>query len=346
MIVINSRFLTQKITGVQRYAIEICKKLPELIKNEKIVFVAPKQPLLNKTHLPNIEILQVGNFSGNLWEQIDLVLFLKKHKSPVLINFSGIGPTFYKNKILYIHDLSFKYFPEHFSYFFQKSYNFLIPISAKNSKKVITVSDYVKKDLETVLEIKNIQIIYPAISSKFKQLNLKREKIILCVSSIDPRKNIIRVIKAYQNLKTDYKLIFIGSKSNSFSTLKLKKEKLNTNITFTGYLDDNKLIEYYNRASIFVYASTFEGFGIPPLEAQACGCPCIISKTTSLPEVGLNSVEYCDPFSIDDIKNKIENLVNDEDLRSNLISKGFINVERFGWKTSAEKLTKIIANYV
>lgn len=342
MIVINSRFLTQKITGVQRYAIETCKKLPERIKNKKIVFLAPKGILLNRSEFADIEILQIGNFKGNLWEQIDLVQFLKKQQNPLLINFSGIGPVLYKNKILYIHDFAFKYFPENFSFSFQKSYNFFVPKSAKNSKKILTVSNYVKNDIQQILKVKNIEVLYPAMNLDFKDLNLNREKIILCVSSIDPRKNIKRVIEAYGKLSTDYKLIFIGSKSNLFNSLNLKKELKNPNIIFTGYLNDTELIEYYNKASIFIYASIFEGFGIPPLEAQACGCPCIISNNTSLPEVGLNSVEYCDPFSVNSIKTKLQLLIENEQLRDELILKGFENIKRFNWKATSEKLTKII----
>ena len=99
MIVINARFLTQKITGVQRYAIEICKRFPESIKEKKIILVAPKGELINKEELKFLKIEQFGNFRGHLWEQIDLVNFLNNNKNPILINFGGIGPLYYKNKI-------------------------------------------------------------------------------------------------------------------------------------------------------------------------------------------------------------------------------------------------------
>lgn len=343
MIVINARFLTQKITGVQRYAIEICKRFPESIKEKRIILVAPKGELINKEKLNFLKIHQFGNFKGHLWEQIDLVNFLKNNNNPILINFGGIGPVYYKNKITYIHDLSFKYYPKNFSYLFQKAYNIFVPMSARNALRVITVSNYVKKDIESHFNIKNIEVIYCAKGNHFKNLSLDREKIILAVSSLDPRKNFNRIINAYQQLDSEYKLYFVGAKAKSFSKINITKESINENIIFTGYLSDDDLNEFYNRASIFVYASLFEGFGIPPLEAQACGCPCIVSNKTSLPEVYLDSVEYCEPESIESIKNKLEFLIKNKDKREELVKKGYKNIARFSWDTSAKKLISIIS---
>ncbi|SDU24194.1 Glycosyltransferase involved in cell wall bisynthesis [Polaribacter sp. Hel1_33_78] len=342
MIVINARFLTQNTTGVQRYAIEICNRFPKEIKNKKIVFVAPKGHLMNKNKLNTYDVKQFGSFKGHLWEQIDLINFLKKNNNPILLNFGGIGPVYYKNKITYVHDLAFKYYPETFSYLFQKAYNIFVPISARNALRVITVSNYVKKDIETHFKINNTEVVYCAQSNHFKNLSLKREKIILAVSSLDPRKNFNRIINAYQQLDTDYKLYFVGAKSKSFSEININKESANENIIFTGYLNDNDLIKLYNRASIFIYASLFEGFGMPPLEAQACGCPCIVSNKTSLPEVYLDSVEYCEPESIESIKDKLEFLINNKERRDELVKKGHKNTSRFSWDMSAKKLTSII----
>lgn len=341
MIVINTRFLTQKTTGVQRYAIEICKRLPVSVKNREIVFVAPKTKL-NKIEGLNIRVQQIGNSKGHLWEQLDLVRFLKKNNSPLLINFGGIGPIFYKNKITYLHDLAFKYYPETFSFTFQKMYNTFIPISTKNSKRVITVSNYVKQDIIRNYNISKVDVIYCSYSNIFKHLNLKREKIILAVSSLDPRKNFNRVIKAYKSLNTDYKLVFVGAKSKAFSKVIIDNNIDNKNIIFTGYLSDNELVELYNKASVFIYASLFEGFGIPPLEAQACGCPCIVSNSTSMPEICNNAVIYCNPQSIEDIMNKIKFLLSNAEKRAELTKKGFENIKKYSWDTSTQNLLDII----
>jgi len=347
MIIINARFLTQQITGVQRYAFEICKRLPKEIGGKKVIFVSPKITV-SKSLINDIEILPIGKFKGQLWEQIDLPLFLKRNNNPLLVNLVGIAPIFYGNKIMTLYDLAFKHHPEWFSYLFQKSYNLLIPYSIKNSKNIITDSFYVKEDIHTSYNINkdDIHVIYAAPSDKFQPRGSKREKKILTVSSIDPRKNLKRIIEAFNLLKGDYELIIVGSKHKTFSGLNLEENLLNERIIFTGYLEDDELIELYNRAEIFIYASLFEGFGIPPLEAQACGCPCIVSNTTSLPEVYTDSVEYCDPYSIESIKEKIDLLINDTSKRNQLKDKGYLNVRKYNWDISAKKFENIIAQHI
>lgn len=344
MIVINARFLTQNITGVQRFANELCKRLPNTIKNHTLLFVAPKNISLKIKCFSNVHTF--GRFHGQLWEQIDLPIFLKSKDNPLLINLVGIGPVFYKRKILAIYDLAFKHFPEWFSYSFQRAYNVLVPLSAKNSLFLITDSNYVKEDIYRTYKFnkKKITVIYAASSDIFLYKGLKREKIILTVSSIDPRKNLGRIIEAYNLLDTDYKLVIVGSKNKTFSKLDIDKKLLNENVIFTGYLADNELVELYNKAEIFIYASLFEGFGIPPLEAQSCGCACIVSNSTALPEVYLDSVEYCDPFDVNSIRSSINSLITDKPKRNSFQEKGLQNVERFDWRKSAKVLEKVIEN--
>ena len=335
MIIINARFLTQTITGVQRFAIEICRGLPNHIAGNDVIFVCPKDKKIN--HLGNNKkVIEVGSLSNNLWEQIELPLFLKKNGNPLLINLVGLGPIGYKNKIMALYDLAFYHYPEWFSFTFRTTYNFLVPISIKNAKLIITDSEYVKADIHKTYGVnqKNIDVIYAAPSKKFKNLHLKREKIILTVSSIDPRKNLGRVIKAFQLIESDFKLVIVGKSNNSFAKMDVERKLITSKVQFTGYLTDDELIQLYNKASIFIYASLFEGFGIPPLEAQACGCSCIVSNSTSLPEVYQNSVTYCDPKSIESIKDALNLLVHDQEEREKIQKSGFENFKRFNWVSS------------
>tara|TARA_B110000971_G_scaffold165302_1_gene169328 strand:+ start:4152 stop:5195 length:1044 start_codon:yes stop_codon:yes gene_type:complete len=343
MIVVNARFLTQKITGIQRYAIEICNMLPKIIANKKLVFVVPNETIINKLD-DDKDIIVLGKLKGQLWEQLSLPAFLNKNNNPMLINFMGISPVFYKNKIMFLYDLAYRHHPEWFSYSFQKLYNLLIPISIKNTKILITDSNYVKEDIVNAYKISpsKIDVIYAAPSKKFINKNLNREKFILTVSSIDPRKNLERVIKAFNKLNSDYKLVIVGQKNKTFSNIGFSAEIMNDSIIFTGYLSDDQLVDIYNRAELFIYGSLFEGFGIPPLEAQACGCACIISNATSLPEVYQSSVEYFNPHSIDNIKNVMEEIINNKVKREKLETLGLLNLKRFNWNNSAAKLKSII----
>ena len=113
-------------------------------------------------------------------------------------------------------------------------------------------------------------------------------------------------------------------------------------VHFTGFIDDDDVPLIYNMAKLFVFPSYYEGFGIPPLEAQACGTPVVCSNAASLPEVCANSVLYFDPFDATDMERKISKLINDRNLRQNLITNGFQNIKRFSWEKSAQKIIRSI----
>ena len=347
-IYINSRFLTQKITGSQRFAIEISRQLKRL--EPSIKFVAPKN-IIHKDLAKELEVEIVGFNTGHLWEQFDLPICLKSKGSPLLVNLVNTAPLFYENKVVTIHDISWKHFPQSVSKKFYTYYYFLIPRIAKNSKHIFTVSEFSKKDISKHLKIKTDKIttVYNAVSDKFRPLKLNKEKLILSVATLQPYKNLEKLIDAFLYLKKtnnnfEYKLILVGginervfAKSNIF-----EKVKGIDDIIFTGYLDDNKLVELYNKASLFVFPSLFEGFGLPPLEAMACGCPCVVSNVAALPEVCGDAAYYVNPYDVEDIARGIERVLTDENLRQSLIQKGFENVKRFSWEKSAKKMIEVI----
>ncbi|MCR4942357.1 MAG: glycosyltransferase family 4 protein, partial [Campylobacter sp.] len=128
-----------------------------------------------------------------------------------------------------------------------------------------------------------------------------------------------------------------------FADTKLLKDiEKNKNIIFKGRVSDDKLVKLYSNAICFVYPSLYEGFGIPPLEAQACGCPVVCSNAASLPEVCENSVIYCDPYDINDIKEKIQMVLDDENIQNDLRQEGFENIKRFSWEKSAKQIADLL----
>jgi glycosyltransferase involved in cell wall biosynthesis len=343
MICINGKFLTQQLTGVQRFALQITRSL--IHGRDDIKILVPKNSSIK---IQNKEIQQrivpVGRGNPFLWEQIALPYYLQSNGSPLLLNFTGLGPVIYKNKITTIHDLSFWEHPDWFSKKYEFIYRLLTPISSKNSLKLLTVSHYSKKIIESKLHIneENIEVIYNAVDKCTCDPNLaKRRKYILAVGSIDPRKNLDRLIKAFilWNRK-DYKLVIIGGQQKSFSNLNLPE---NENIIYTGYVSDAQLHQYYTESSVFVYPSLYEGFGIPPLEAMVHGTPVIASNKTSLPEACGNAAFYIDPNSIDNIVDALEKVTTDTDLYQELITKGYENIKRFSWAESAKKVNDIIS---
>lgn len=341
---VNARFLTQPITGVQRYGIEISRELKKI--DPSIQFVSPKN-ILHHHIASELEVEKFGVLTGHFWEQIELPLYLKRHGNPLLINLTNTAPLFYSNKIVTIHDIAFERFPQTFSWKFRCFYKFLIPRLLKTSKQIITVSDFSRNEISETYNVhkKQIKVIYSSVASIFRKEDyFNNERYILAVSSLNYQKNFHSLIKAFNLIKLkDVKLYLVGGINRNFADISLIDEiKLNPNIIFKGQVNDEELVKLYNNAICFVYPSLYEGFGLPPLEAQACGCPVIVSNKASLPEVYKDSAIYCDPYNVDDIAEKIELLINDEQLQNTLRERGYENVMRFDWKRSAEQLYEVI----
>ena len=346
MLVLNCRFLTQETTGVQRFCIEISRKLKKLHKNN-IQFVSPIN-IIYKDLAKELEIKIIGDKTGHLWEQIDLPKYLEQNNSPLLLNLANTAPLFYKNKIVTIHDIAYERFPESFDWKFRLVYKLLIPKIIKSSKHIFTVSEFSKSELIEFYKTKDsdISVVYNAVNKIFKSVEKPfKYKYILAVSSLNYQKNFHSLIKAFNLLEDkNIKLYLVGGLNKNFAGLELLKDiENNKNIIFQGRVNDDELIKLYSNAKCFVFPSLYEGFGIPPLEAQACGCPVVCSNVASLPEVGgEDSVVYCDPYNIEDIKEKIELVLGDDKLQKELIQKGFENIKRFSWEKSAQKIINII----
>ena len=344
MIVVNARFLTQKVTGVQRFAIEISKILHKL--NDRIVFVTPPG-ILDQDLAKELGAILIGKNQGTIWEQVDLRKYLTLNRKPLLINFCNTGLIFYKRQIVTIHDMSYKVNPKWFSRKFYLWYDFLIPHIAKRSLKILTVSNSSKKDIIKYLKIRpeKISVIY---NSYYLNTNNNFEKIVgdkylLTVSSFDPRKNLDNLVKAFKNIDYKIKLIIVGSNNSNFAS---HAELSDDNIIIKGYVSDDELVSLMNNADFFIYLSFYEGFGLPPIEAMYMGCPVIVSDIPAHREVCGNAALYTDPYDIEDIKNKITFMLNNEQVKKELITAGKNNIKRFDWFNSAQKVLDSINEMV
>ena len=348
MIYVNARFLTQPVTGVQRFAIELLKKLLE--KRQDIILLVPSCQIFNKDLFNKydcIEVIEGGN--GHYWEQITLPGFLRSKGSPLLLNLCNTAPVFYDNKISTIHDITFLRYPESYSLKFRLFYKLLIPSIIRSSKKIITVSEFSKKDLCSMynLDPKDISVVYNAVSEIFvsKESKESKESYALAVSSPNKHKNFSRMIDAFLQSNASLNLKIIGTLSNSFNNSEIEKYK-NPRIHFLGRVSDDELVTLYQNANFFIFPSLYEGFGIPPLEAQACGCSVISSNAASLPEVLNNSALFFNPTDTNDIRHAIERISSDRALQKNLVIQGNKNLERFSWNKSAIHLNDIIENVI
>lgn len=348
---INGRFLCNKTDGISRFSLEICKQLKMLNLDFKIVI--PKW--LEYKNEEGFEIVTFGGLKSHFWEQIDLLMFLKNLDNPLLLNLSGLGPLFYRNQIITIHDLSFyenkKWFSRAYTFF----YSIATPILAKKSLKILTVSNFSKNEIIKYLKIEEgkIEVVYNAVANDIEKscFNIKLSpvvnkildyKYILSVSSIDPRKNLQRLIYSFLELNlVDYKLVLVGKSSSHFNIKLLSDSE---SIIFTGFVSDSDLSILYKKCEFFIYPSLYEGFGIPPLEAMKNGCAVIASDIPSLKEVCSDAALYVNPDDTESIKNGILKIIKDSVLKSDLKLKGNLRSEFFKWEISGEKIYNIIKN--
>ncbi len=357
IIYLDGRFLTQKLSGVQRFAYEITNEL--LNSGLLNIRILVPNTYLNKDYkINNWPIIRVGFLKGYLWEQVELPFWLKRRNTKILLCLCNIAPLIYKRKITVIHDLAVLEHPEWFNWKFVVLYNFFFKNIIKSSMCIITVSNYSKKTIIKHFNIKedSLKVIYNAVSTNFGKHNdnfsfqnilnkygLITNKYLLTVSSIDPRKNINGLITAFHSIKqSEYKLVIVGKSNKIFA--KSESSKKNENIIQLEDVKDFELSVLYKLAYCFIYPSFYEGFGIPPLEAMASGTPTIVSNTTSLPEVCGDASLYFNPFDVSDIGHKIEILLNNVDLRQYLINKGNERIKKFSWGKSATEFLNILSN--
>ena len=343
MIYINGRFLSQKMTGVNRFAYELCNALSLLDIDFKII--APKH-ISSEYDISIFKICYWGVGRSHFWEQISLPMYFLFKKRYLLLNFSGLGSLLLKKQFITIHDMSFWRHPEWFSKYYYYYYKFLNPIVAKKSLHILTVSEFSKKEIIECLGVDNskVSVIYNAVSSDFIQLRnqsvqYKDSKYILAVSSIEPRKNFSRLLSSIDLLDSEIKIIVIGSSNNVFCNVSLENSD---RVHFLGRVSDDELRLYYSNAALFVYPSLYEGFGLPPLEAMAMGCPTAVSDIKVFNEVFGNATKYFDPSDVDDIAKCINQVLMSKEIQGDLISKGLELVNKYSWQDSAKKLVHII----
>lgn len=349
MIVVNARFLTQKLTGVQRFAFELSKRL-EKHYEDNILFLSPYN-VLETEKAKELNVKVIGKYTGYVWEQIELPLHLKKLGNPILLNFCSVAPLMYKNNVVAVHDITYVRYPQTYSRKFIRAYNFLIPRLCRQAKRLITVSEFSKDEISDYYNIpkSKFTVVYNGVDNMFHRVDdesLMTEKYFLAVSSMKENKNFITAITAFNELnkKIDgIKLYVIGDlKDKNFRVIDTGALKTNNNIKFLGRVSDEELVRYYSNAIAFLFPSLYEGFGIPVLEAQACGCPVISSNTSSLPEVLQSSALMSPPTDISKFAELMKDVYLSKELRGKLILEGYNNIKRFSWDNSVKQVISIV----
>jgi glycosyltransferase involved in cell wall biosynthesis len=355
-------FIDERGGGIGTYSYELIKNFNK--KNE--YYLIHHTPIDLDIYTTNHEILIKRcslPFKGIIWRLINTPLKLKfKKKLDLVHDPYGIGPLSFKmpfKKVITIHDLTPTLFPHTFSSMAVVSHKLLLPRTLKTADKIITDSNSTKNDLINYFNIpeEKIRVILLAADEKFKPLSNKEIKeakqkyslnfpFILYVGTLEPRKNIPSLIKAFYKLKKknlQYKLVIAGKRGWKYKEIFETIDKLNlqNDVVFTGYVSDEDLPALYNAADLFVYPSIYEGFGLPPLEAMACGTPAITSNTSSLPEVVGDAGIMVDPPDVDGLADAMYEVLTKEGLRANMIKKGLERAKTFSWEKCARETLEV-----
>lgn len=346
-------------SGIGVYIKNLIRELPNLSNNEYVLFGDSKK--LENFNLPVIDTkLPIYGIK----EQIFFPFKLSKQKLDLLHLPHYPIPLLYRGEIVVtIHDLIHLIYPEYLpskaAWFYAK---FMFSHAGRRAKKVIAVSENTKRDTVELLNIpaEKIKVIYNGIDERFKPINDKEsiektkrkyglsEKYILYAGLLKPHKNILRLIEAFPKLRRETqikdKLVLVGNKE--FPHYRAIKEKikeldLENQILILGEVDSEDMTALYNGADVFVLPSLYEGFGLPPLEAMACGCPVITSNTSSLPEVVGDAGIMVDPCDMDGLAEAICKVLTDEGLRQEMIKKGLARAKLFSWEKTAKETLKI-----
>lgn len=355
-IAFNGRFLSQQITGVQRYALELILSIDRQLDRDEfirscfdlVLFVPPNAKQLPA--LKHIIIKQVGKLTGHLWEQLELP-FLSRQR--FLVSFCNTGPLFKSNQIVTFCDASVYKVPEAYSIIFRMWYRILFTVIGRRARGLLTISNFSRDELTACCGISpdKFTVTYPGIDHQSwiggyeVKRNCSTQSIsrpyILAVSSMSPHKNFRALVEAITLLgETDYDVIIAGGTNPAI--FKSTDIPLPDSVKHVGYVSDNELRSLYSNASCFIYPSLYEGFGLPPLEAMSNGCPVIVARTSSLPEVCGDAVLYCDPCSPQDIAVTIRAVTGDAKLRKELSDKGLRQSKKYTWdKCARETLTAI-----
>lgn len=324
-IVINGRFLSRRITGVERYGREILS-------------------LFRGNY--RVEMTRVNGARGHAWEQFTLPAKLKSES--ILWSPANTGPLMVRNQALTIHDLSPLEHPEWFRRDFAAWYRLFLPTLAKRVRVIFTPSEYVREKVIRRFGVKNVTVVPNGVNTaRFhpgaRPLNHDLpEKFIFFVGSIQPRKNLQALLGAWKDIKKEYPdlwLMIAGAVGTIFGgTQRMQCER----VIFLDYVDDDDLPGIHAGATQFVLPSFDEGFGLPALEAMACGTPVIVSDGGALPEaVGDAGLifDLADPGSL---ATALRRGLEDGDLRSFLRAKGLERAKEFPWQRSADMIWKTL----
>jgi len=345
-----------KRTGVEQVCWHVIQELKKIIPSNTRVVLYCNEPLQGElANLPenwSVKILKWPFKKG--WSQIRLSLEFLFHPPDVFLAPGQLVPFICpKNTISIVHDSAFKVFPSAYSFLSRTYLHWMNKLLVKKSKLIITPSEFSKKELIKYYSIKEDRVkVVPwaydrrAYYMKENEEILKKYNItkpfIMSLGRLEEKKNTANIIKAFNILKENnnqLKLVLVGEPGRGYE--KVEREIFSSpytdDIVMPGWVDDD-LPYLLSSASVFVFPSFYEGFGLPVLEAMACACPVVLSKGNSLEEVGGEAVDYVVSDDVEGMVSVINKLLNNESYRENIVNAGLKRVKLFSWFETSTKV--------
>jgi glycosyltransferase involved in cell wall biosynthesis len=312
-VLINGYFLCRTLTGIERYAYEITKRLDTLSLPGEISIIVPAD-IENVPAYTHLDIIRYGKkISHVFWQMFTVQFFLLTHRQYMILDFGNTCLPFAPG-IVFLHDIYCEFFPEDFVGLRDKLarvYNkWQYRLIARKAKRIVTVSLFSKKQIAETYHInpERVRVIYSSwnhfsnISPDYtifdKYPDLIKQQFYFSLGSISKRKNIKWIVK-YALKRPDCLFALSGGNLPTAHDSELEYTESIHNIVLLGYLDDNKVKALMEKCKAFILPSYYEGFGLTPLEALSCGAKIIVARAASLPEIYGNTAHYIDPFSIE-----------------------------------------------
>ncbi len=373
---IDARLFGTKHRGNGRYTEQLIRNLEKIDTiNQYFVFLDADGMDDYRPQNPNFHKVRADFRAYSLGEQIFFPLLLAKYRLD-LVHFTHFNvPIFFWGKfVVTIHDLIISHYPSHRATTLNPAlykaklffYDLVVKNSARRAKKIIAVSNFTKNDIAHLLKVNSdkINTVYegvdlPQTSEEDSSLVLDKLKIsgdyLLYVGAAYPHKNLEKLIEAFAIVAAnnpEVKLVLVGKINYFYQELQRRAkeisesegpwpEKFLEKIIFTDYLTDKELVSLYRSAKLYIFPSLLEGFGLPPLEAQAYGLPVVSSSASCLPEVLGDSAIYFNPENVEEMAQKIGLALNGQELRQRLIEAGFANLKKYSWQKMAEEILSI-----
>ena len=355
---IDSHAAEQDGTGNCTYYRNLILELAKIDqKNDYVLFGTDLQhPFYRKLEgFKNFRVVEIARYPA--WFRVYVALSLASYKAKVdVLHVQYFAPFFHAGKLVNtVHDLAAYHFPQFFSLFERMLFRWILPYSSRKAAQILTASEVSKNDLTTILRLPNgkVKVSFCGVNEVFTRVpdageveRIKNRygidgKFLLYVGRIDPRKNLVRLIRAYSEFRSrhtvPHKLLIAGKVYLEPEALQrtVKHSPFSKDIYFCGYVPDDDLPVLYRMADAFVYTSEYEGFGLPPLEAMAAETPVVASDIAIFREILADAALLVNPRDIDSLAEAMHRIVSDEALRRQLIQRGRGRVRVYDWANTA-----------